>query len=197
MVPVPPTWADTWLRLLLPARDVDTVSGDLMEEYRDNIRPRRSQLAADAWYLGQVSRFAWRIFIWAVVLTILYTGRMSYDWFVPTSNFAPRAEVTTLAMVSTLLVIGASSTLRTRSVKAGVASTASALVISAILSTMVLAFICLNWKSPELISRIGASGGMGEAFTMPIVIIVPGTIVGAMGALFASFRLPSNPRSTY
>lgn len=58
MAPAPPSWADAWLRLLLPARDRDTVSGDLMEEYRETIRPQRSPLAANVWYLRQVLRFA-------------------------------------------------------------------------------------------------------------------------------------------
>ena len=51
---------------LLPVRDRDTVSGDLMEEYRETVRPGRSRLAADAWYVGQVSRFAWRPALWGV-----------------------------------------------------------------------------------------------------------------------------------
>jgi len=192
----PPVWADAWLRLLLPARDVDTVSGDLMEEYRENVRPTRSRLAADTWYVQQVSRFAWRIWAWGLVLAALYVSRMAYDWFVPTSNFAPRAEVTTLIMISTLLVVGASSTLRTRSIRAGVISTASALIVSAVLSAMALAFIYMNWRSPAMLAAIQGSGGLTEAFTMPIIMIIPGTIVGAIGATIAWFRSPSKPRST-
>src|SRR5262245_11151506 len=196
MTPAPPGWADSWLRLLLPARDVDTVSGDLMEEYRENIRPRRSRLAADVWYVGQVSRFAWRILLWGVVLAGLYVSRMAYDWFVPTSNFAPRAEVTTLTMISTLLVIGASSTLRTSSVRAGIVGTASALTVSAVLSAVTLALIYVNWRSPELSSAIANSGGLLEALTMPVILIVPGTVVGGLGAAFARLRPPTRPRPT-
>jgi len=186
----PPQWADAWLRFLLPLRDRDTVSGDLMEEYRENIRPKRSQLAADAWYLGQVGRFAWRIGLWALALAALYVGRVAYDWFVPTSNFAPRAEVTTLTMVSTLLVIGASSTLRTQSVRSGIVSTASALTLAAAIDAVACAFIYWNWRNPELIAAIRASGGLQEVFTLPIIVIVPGTLIGSIGALIASMRRP-------
>jgi hypothetical protein len=188
MAPAPPVWADTWLRLLLPARDRDTVSGDLMEEYREHIRPARSKLAADAWYVGQVSRFAWRVGAWALALAALYVGRAAFDWFVPTTNFAPRAEATTVTMISTLLVIGGSSTLRTQSVMSGIVNTASALVLAAVIDVFAIAFIYVNWNSPELAAAINASGGLPEAFTMPILMIVPGTLIGAIGAYIAKQR---------
>src|ERR1051325_11334078 len=185
MIPAPPAWADTWLRLLLPARDRETVSGDLMEEYRENVRPKSSKLAADAWYLGQVSRFAWRQALWSVVLAAIFEGRTAFDWFVPTTNFRPRSDLTTYMMISALLVIGASTTMRTRSFKAGVVSTISALIGSAVICSAVTAFMYFNWRSPALIAAIQNSGGLAEVFTLPIMLIVPGTIVGTIGASIA------------
>jgi hypothetical protein len=186
MSDAPPAWADTWLRLLLPVRDRDTVSGDLMEEYRENVRPGRSPMAANTWYVGQVARFAWRQGLWALALAALFKARTAFDWFVPTTDFAPRSEVTTLVTIATLLVIGASSTMRTRSFKAGVASTATALVGSAVTCTAVTAFMYWNWRSPELIASINGSGGLNEVFSLPIMLIVPGTAIGALGASVAS-----------
>jgi len=185
MAPAPPAWADAWLRLLLPARDRETVSGDLIEEYRENVRPRSSRLAADAWYVGQVSRFAWRQGLWALMLAAIFAGRTAYDWFVPTTNFRPRSELTTYMMISTLLVIGASATMRTRSFKAGVVSTLSALIGSAVICTITTAFMYLNWRSPQVIDAIQNSGGLAEVFTLPIMLIIPGTIVGTIGASIA------------
>jgi hypothetical protein len=182
----PPVWADTWLRLLLPARDRDTVSGDLMEEYRVSVRPQKSELAADAWYIGQVARFAWRQGLWAMALAALFEARTAWDWFVPTTNFVPRSEMTTLVTIATLLVIGASSTMRTRSFKAGVVSTATALIGSALICSVVTAFIYWYWRSPELISAIKGSGGLDEVFTLPVMLVVPGTLIGALGAFVAS-----------
>jgi hypothetical protein len=186
MAPGPPTWADSWLRLLLPARDRDTVSGDLMEEYRENVRPRKSELAANTWYIGQVARFAWRQGLWALVLAGLYAGRLALDWFAPTTNFAPRAEATTLVMISTLLVIGASATMRSRSFRAGVVSTATALFGSAVLCTIATAGMYWNWRSPELFAAIEASGGLPEAFALPMLMIIPGIAIGTLGAFVAS-----------
>lgn len=50
----PPRWADLALRLLLPARDRDSVTGDLLEEYREGILPTRGRVRAHLWYLRQM-----------------------------------------------------------------------------------------------------------------------------------------------
>jgi len=188
MSDAPPAWADTWLRLLLPARDRDTVSGDLMEEYRENVRPSKSRLAADIWYVGQVSRFAWRPGLWAIFLAAAYISRTAFDWFVPTTNFVPRAEATTLVMISTLLVIGASSTLRSQSIGAGIVATASALIMSAAMCTIATTLMYVGWQSPQLIDAINSSGGLAEVYSLPIMLIVPGTAIGAFGACIARLR---------
>ena len=195
MAPTPPAWADAWLRFLLPARDRETVSGDLMEEYRDAIRPTRSQLAADAWYLGQVSRFAWRPALWAVFIAAAYTSRTAFDWFVPTTNFAPRAEATTLVMISTLFVIGASSTLRGQSIGAGIVATFSALLMSAALCTIATTVMYVGWHNPRLTDAINASGGLAEVYTMPFMVIVPGMTIGAVGACIARLMGPRGGRA--
>jgi hypothetical protein len=51
------TWADVVLRLLLSRRDRDTVSGDLLEAYREDILPSRGLLGARLWYWRQVCGF--------------------------------------------------------------------------------------------------------------------------------------------
>jgi hypothetical protein len=50
-------WADFALRLLLKPRDRDTISGDLLEEYREEILPAKGPVAARFWYLRQVLTF--------------------------------------------------------------------------------------------------------------------------------------------
>ena len=50
-------WADTVLRVLLRNRDRETISGDLLEEYREEILPRRGALAARLWYVRQIASF--------------------------------------------------------------------------------------------------------------------------------------------
>lgn len=176
MTPAPPAWAEAWLQLLLPARDRETVSGDLMEEYRENVRPRSSKLAADAWYVGQVSRFAWRQALWAVALAAIFEGRTALDWFVPTTNFRPQSDLTTYTMISA------------RSFESGVFGTLICLIGSAVICSAVTSSIYWSWRSPDLLVAIRQSGGLAEVFTLPVFLIVPSTIVGAIGASVASLR---------
>jgi hypothetical protein len=48
------------LRRLLPARDRETVTGDLHEDYAEFIVPRFGRLRANLWYLHQISSIARR-----------------------------------------------------------------------------------------------------------------------------------------
>ena len=50
-------WVDRVFRLLLRPRDRDTISGDLLEEYREEVLPTRGPLAARLWYVRQVLSF--------------------------------------------------------------------------------------------------------------------------------------------
>ena len=52
--PSPPRWAEDLLRAVLDPRDRDTVSGDLLEEYREVAFPALGRAGAARWYLRQV-----------------------------------------------------------------------------------------------------------------------------------------------
>jgi hypothetical protein len=73
-------WAEALLRVLLPSRDRETVSGDLLEEYRDSVRPARSRVAANAWYVGQIAGYLWRD---SRVLGLVLLGAWVVSWFLP------------------------------------------------------------------------------------------------------------------
>jgi hypothetical protein len=49
----PPRWLERMLLHFLPARDRETISGDLLEEYREEQVPRFGSLRANVWYLCQ------------------------------------------------------------------------------------------------------------------------------------------------
>ena len=58
MIPqAPPKWLERMLIWLLPARDRDTISGDLLEEYREEQVPRLGHRRANIWYLRQSISF--------------------------------------------------------------------------------------------------------------------------------------------
>src|SRR5262245_21215777 len=53
----PPLWAEAWLRTLLAQRSEDTITGDLLEEYRESVLPAVGTFRARIWYLRQVISF--------------------------------------------------------------------------------------------------------------------------------------------
>jgi hypothetical protein len=54
---MPPAWAETLLRALLPERSRDAIVGDLLEEYRESVLPAAGTLRADIRYIRQVLSF--------------------------------------------------------------------------------------------------------------------------------------------
>ena len=49
----PPRWAERLLRGLLTSANRETITGDLLEEYREVIWPTRGAVRARLWYLRQ------------------------------------------------------------------------------------------------------------------------------------------------
>jgi hypothetical protein len=65
----PPSWATALLRALLPARDRDTITGDLFEEYSERL-PRSAGVARN-WYIRQVLSFVRARNLGWLLLTLL------------------------------------------------------------------------------------------------------------------------------
>lgn len=67
-------WGEIALRLVVRGRDRDTISGDLLEEYREEILPKRGPVRAQLWYARQVVSFvhpvAWGFLIGAAAGTL-------------------------------------------------------------------------------------------------------------------------------
>jgi len=55
--PAPPAWLERILILCLSPRDRETISGDLLEEYREEQLPRLGPARANIWYLRQSISF--------------------------------------------------------------------------------------------------------------------------------------------
>ncbi len=53
----PPRWLERMLLWCLPARDRETISGDLLEEYREEQLPRLGSMRANFWYFRQSISF--------------------------------------------------------------------------------------------------------------------------------------------
>jgi|SRR5215471_3228922 len=70
-MPNPPAVAELILRGLLPLDMRETVSGDLLEEYRESRVPAVGEFRADLWYWRQVGGMWLRAYWWLVVPVVL------------------------------------------------------------------------------------------------------------------------------
>jgi len=103
----PPQWAEALLRLLLTPKDRESVSGDLLEEYRDTIVPARGP-AADRWYVWQVGSFLLRTsWGWGAVLGAALVIRYLFDTLVPVTDYRMRATTLTYTIIGAFLLAGA------------------------------------------------------------------------------------------
>jgi hypothetical protein len=183
--PMPPRWADAILRAILAPCDRDSVSGDLLEEYRQNVLRGRGRLRAWAWYLGQVAGFVWRAAgLWSVLLAASIVGRDMLDWWLsPTDDFYARSIVSTGVAVALFTSAGLLSAWRSRSVMAGaLGGVMMGAIAAAIINLVSLAQLAI-WHDPHTLKMIEASGGLGEVFILPVMIIVPGTICATVGGV--------------
>ena len=183
----PPRWAEATLRLLLKPEDCESVSGALIEDYRESILPARGSQRADAWYVRQVAGFVWRsTWMWAALFSGAFLVRTLYDWLVPTTDFAVRSTASTWSGVSTLLVVGFWAAWRSRSFAAGPLAAVITSQIAALMSVTGSAILLAVWHDPQTMSAIAGSGGLGEVFVLPFMMIIPAVIVGSVGGAAGS-----------
>jgi hypothetical protein len=179
---MPPAWAEGVLRLVLRHADFDAVSGDLLEEYRDRVHPARGQERADSWYVRQVLGVAIRsLGAWGALFGVAIVVRTALDWFVPTQDFSVRSSISTYVGVGLLLVTGFWSAWRSGSVASGPLAAALAAAVGALISVAGAAAMLAVFHDSKTMSAIEGSGGLGEAFTLPVMMIVPGLIFGSIG----------------
>jgi hypothetical protein len=178
----PPGWAEALLRVCLTSDEVDSVSGDLLEEYRDNVLPKYGQRRADRWYTIQVLGFVWRdARLWAALFSAAFVIRTAFDWFVPTLQFETRSAASTALGVAILLAAGCWSAWRSGSVVAGTIVGVATTALGAVVSIVAVAALLTIWHDPETMAAIRGSGGLGEALTLPVMMVLPGIVVGTVG----------------
>ena len=117
----PPRWAERLLRVLLAPANRDTITGDLLEEYRDAIEPTRGAVRARLWYLRQVLSLALASYSPAQLLIWLAAAGMIVVAFVMRYHLAPPFPDGGWAA----LAIGASAALFMRRADVGFLSRAS------------------------------------------------------------------------
>lgn len=184
MSATPPGWAETLLRVVLKPLDFDSVSGDLLEEYRECILPARGQRRADFWYVRQVLGFVSPgARAGGALFGVAFVARTALDWFAPPSDFHTRANVSTELGVGILLATGFWAAWRSRSFVGGTIAGVAAAVIGAGVSLVGAAALLAVRHDPQTMTAIRGSGGLGEVFTLPLMMVLPGLLLGTVGGL--------------
>jgi hypothetical protein len=184
----PPAWADALLRLLLPPASRESVSGDLLEEFRETIVPTRGR-TADVWYVKQVAGFLWRACgpPGALVAAILNV-RLLLDAWAPVvytrGLIHPRSAVMSWMLMATFAIAACWQTWRTGHLRTGVLiALATAAVGGALSGAGALLFVAI-WHDPSTLRAIQNSGGLDEAvWAVPLQLLPIGMVTGAAGAL--------------
>ena len=178
----PPVWAESLLRLFLQPDVFASVSGDLIEQYQDSVHPAQGRQRADWWYvsqvLGLVLRKAWP---WAALFASSFVARNVLDVLLPTTDFSTRSQVSTFLAAGILLAAGFRTALRSGSYAAGAAAGLVTTVSAAGLSLAGSGVLLTVWHDPSTMAAINGSGGLGEGFLLPIILILPGVVIGAFG----------------
>jgi hypothetical protein len=125
----PPRWAESVLGLLLKPDDRETVSGDLLEEYRDAKRQQLGRRRADAWYIrhvfGYFCRAAWPC---VVLLALAFATHDLYNSFLHVGSSADALveRIFTGAGLTAWVLVGIYGGRRTGRVGSGTLMTAGA-----------------------------------------------------------------------
>ena len=184
MTASPPRWAEALLRMFLEPADVDSVPGDLLEQYRDSIHPVRGQREADAWYVMQVLGFVSRSTgVWAVLFGAAFVTRTALDWLAPPVDFHARSTVSTFLGIGILATAGLWTSWRSGSLFAGTLAGVAATAIGAVISVIGAAGLLAIWHDADTMAAIRASGGLGEVFELPVLMILPGAVLGTIGGV--------------
>jgi hypothetical protein len=181
----PPRWAEALLRLLLPPKDRESVSGDLLEEYRDTIVPTLGP-AAGRWYVRQVGSFLVRAsWAWGAILGAVLVIRYLFDTLVPPTDYKMRATALTYTIMTACLLAGFTGARRTRSMRGGVLTSLGAAAMGALLSIVGTGLMLAVWHDPATLDAWRRSGGLDEAFIdVPLMLIALGVAIGTLGAVF-------------
>jgi len=183
----PPAWAEVLLRAFLAAGDSDSVSGDLLEQYRESVRPARGRRRADLWYVKEVLGFVWRSArLWAAAFAVAFLARTALDWLVPPADFHARANVSTLLGAGIVLFAGFWAASRSGSFVAGPVIGVATAAIAAPVEVMGAATLLAGWHDPITMAAIRGSGGLEEVLTLPLLMVLPGIVLGTIGGMLGA-----------
>ena len=185
----PPRWADDLLRLCLKPADRQSISGDLLEEYREVRRPTLGALCANAWYVTQMLCVVSRL-MWPAVATMTTVTLVSLAIKLPSKYSLVQAPGVSVLDAIVCAWAGYHVSRRTRLVRTGLmAAGITGLFAPGIFLTAAAV------RDPRLLlAPFSKPFIFVILFTLSVIAISFGIVFGAFGAALARY-LPSVPRT--
>jgi hypothetical protein len=200
---LPPRWAESVLQMMLRPEDRESISGDLLEEYRQSIVPALGG-RADRWYVKQVAWYVLRaIWAWSTVAAAICVWRYLLDTLVPIHYtpgvIAVRSAVMSWALIATFSSCGAWHAWRTRRIGAAILLVVISALIGGLLAQAGTLLLFAFQHDPDTLAAIRGSGGFDEAFigpsigltVMALVIGLPGAIAGRLARAVHGWSRPN------
>lgn len=187
----PPRWIEATLRALLRPSDRESISGDLLEEYREGRRPMLGAFRANMWYAEQVVSVLWPL-IWPFALTMaglslapLFVMRIQWNVsLVP----APR-----VSLLDALVYVwaGYHASRRTGLIKTGAIAAAATSFIG-----FTVTFTSFAIQAPRLLMAPFSSPFIFVILSVMLLLALgTGVVVGTVGGIIGKWRTPAAPRT--
>jgi hypothetical protein len=178
----PPRWAEAVLGVLVPREQQESVTGDLLEEYRDSKVPVIGVRAANRWYVAQVAGTAWRLAAFScVTAAVLHAWREGVDELVPVASYVTRSTILTYGMMAIYISAGFWVGWRIGRVAAGTLIAMLASLIGWSGAWVVAASLALMRVPNRLYP-----GGVEEMFFLPLMILPVVVVLGTFGAVIGT-----------
>jgi hypothetical protein len=184
----PPRWAAALLPLLLRADEAETVTGDLIEEYRDAVYPSSGRRRANAWFVRQVAGFAWRAaWVWGLLVAAFISGRFIVDTFSPPASYYARSAFTTWSSILLYLSAGVWAARRTGRVRTGIFVAVAAHAIGWTMNAAMTAaiFVAVIRNQPVMLRLFHETGGLAEQWILPLMLLPFVIVLGSVGGALA------------
>jgi hypothetical protein len=214
--PSPPRWAEAVLRSVLRPADRESISGDLLEEYREVRRPTLGALRANAWYIKHVSNVLWQL-IRPYALVLAAQGvLLAVTVFRPghhAANFRPEMQHAFLTMMivkglwygslvgtpgvslfdaAIYFFVAFRSVQRTRLIKTGMLAAGATSFVG-----MTVLFAAAAIITPGLVLAIGVNPLL--LIIVSVYLLVPlgyGVLLGALAGVVGRWVAPAAPWDT-
>ena len=211
--PGPPRWAEAVLRSLLRPADRDSISGDLLEEYRAVRRPSLGALRANIWYVQHLFSILW-VVIRPCALVLIGTNLLrvalgiSGELFATTPHpftvpgiiarglwYGSAVQAPSVALSDTLIYLwaGYRGFKRTRLITGGMlAASGTSFVGFSVL------FAAIATTTPDLLlAPISKPFIFVILAALTFIALSYGALAGAIGAIIGRWTAPAAERSVH